>query len=107
FGGNTACVEVRGRDGTLLVLDAGTGIRLLGTSLGEHAPRRVHVLLSHLHMDHIQGLGFFPALFHPEVERPLWRPTDAAWELGPPAGSLSGAATLPRPSARASQPDPA
>ena len=46
FGGNTACVEVRGRDGTLLVLDAGTGIRLLGAALGKHGPRRIHVLLS-------------------------------------------------------------
>ena len=81
FGGNTACVEVRGRDGTLLVLDAGTGIRLLGTALGEHVPRRIHVLLSHLHMDHIQGLGFFAALFNPEVETHLWGPAQAAWEL--------------------------
>ena len=81
FGGNTACVEVRGRDGTLLVLDAGTGIRLLGAALGKHAPRRIHVLLSHLHMDHIQGLGFFAALFNPEVETHLWGPAQAAWEL--------------------------
>jgi phosphoribosyl 1,2-cyclic phosphodiesterase len=69
FGGNTACVEVRGCDGTLLVLDAGTGIRLLGAALGKHAPRRIHVLLSHLHMDHIQGLGFFEALFDPRSRR--------------------------------------
>ena len=52
FGGNTSCVEVRGRDGTLLVLDAGTGIRRLGAALGGNAPRRVHVLLTHLHPDH-------------------------------------------------------
>jgi phosphoribosyl 1,2-cyclic phosphodiesterase len=81
FGGNTSCVEVRGRDGTLLVLDAGTGIRHLGAALGGHAPRRVHVLLSHLHMDHIQGLGFFAVLFNPEVETHLWGPARAARDL--------------------------
>ena len=67
FGGNTSCVEVRGRDGTLLVLDAGTRIRRLGAALGGHAPRRVHVLLTHLHMDHIQGLGLLAVLFHTQV----------------------------------------
>src|SRR5512143_2906148 len=67
YGGNTSCVEVRGGDGTLLVLDAGTGIRPLGRALGT-APPRLHVLLSHFHMDHIQGLGFFAPLFAPEVE---------------------------------------
>jgi phosphoribosyl 1,2-cyclic phosphodiesterase len=81
FGGNTACVEVRGRDGTLLVLDAGTGIRLLGAALGKHPPRQVQVLLSHLHMDHIQGLGFFRPLFDPEVETHLWGPAQTAPEL--------------------------
>ncbi len=58
YGGNTSCVEVRGTDGTVLVLDAGTGIRALGAMLSP-AARRVDVLLTHLHMDHIQGLGFF------------------------------------------------
>jgi len=81
FGGNTACVEVRGRDGTLLVLDAGTGIRLLGAALKQHAPRRIHLLLSHLHMDHIQGLGFFEALFNPEVETHLWGPARGPLDL--------------------------
>jgi phosphoribosyl 1,2-cyclic phosphodiesterase len=81
FGGNTACVEVRGRDGTLLVLDAGTGIRLLGAELKERAPRRIHVLLTHLHMDHIQGLGFFEELFNPEIETHLWGPGHAGQKL--------------------------
>ena len=58
YGGNTSCVEVRGNDGTVLVLDAGTGIRRLGLSL-PRSLRRVNILLTHLHMDHIQGLGFF------------------------------------------------
>ena len=61
YGGNTACVEVTGRDGTVLLLDGGTGIRRVGSTLGD-APRRLDVLLTHLHMDHIQGLGFFAPL---------------------------------------------
>ncbi len=79
-GGNTSCVEVRGPQGTILVLDAGTGIRPLGRALG-HGVKRVDVMLSHLHMDHIQGLGFFAPLFDPEVETHLWGPADTALDL--------------------------
>jgi phosphoribosyl 1,2-cyclic phosphodiesterase len=71
YGGNTACVEVRGADGTVLILDAGTGIRRLGEVL-PRSLRRVDVLLTHLHMDHLQGLGFFAPLYSPEVEVHLW-----------------------------------
>ena len=80
YGGNTACVEVRGPDGTLLILDAGTGIRRLGTSL-PHAVRRVDILLTHLHMDHLQGLGFFAPLYNPEVEVHLWGPASTTLNL--------------------------
>lgn len=73
YGGNTSCVEVRGRAGAALVLDAGTGIRRLGVAL----PRtllRVDLLLTHLHMDHLQGLGFFAPLFNPQAEVHIWGP---------------------------------
>ena len=73
YGGNTACVEVRGAGGGVLVLDAGTGIRRLGASLPAGL-RRVDVLLTHLHMDHIQGLGFFTPIFRPDVEVHVWGP---------------------------------
>lgn len=80
YGGNTACVEVLGSDGTLLVLDAGTGIRGLGMTL--HSPlSRVDVLLSHLHMDHIQGLGFFAPLRDAATEVHIWGPGDADMSL--------------------------
>ena len=72
-GGNTSCVEVRGNDGTVLVLDAGTGLRGLGLSLPHHVPR-VDILLTHLHMDHIQGLGFFHPLRDPNSEVHIWGP---------------------------------
>lgn len=80
YGGNTSCVEVVGNDGTRLVLDAGTGIRQLGAAMrGE--TRRVDVLLSHLHMDHIQGLGFFGPLSDPSVEVHIWGPPSATLDL--------------------------
>ncbi|MDX2167879.1 MAG: MBL fold metallo-hydrolase [Deltaproteobacteria bacterium] len=80
YGGNTSCVEVRGPDGTLLVLDAGTGIRPLGRALGTSV-RRIHVLLSHFHMDHVQGLGFFAPLYDPDVETHLWGPGSTTLNL--------------------------
>jgi ribonuclease BN (tRNA processing enzyme) len=80
FGGNTSCVEVRGDDGAVLVLDAGTGIRRLGRTL-VGAPERVDILLSHLHMDHIQGLGFFAPLFEPDLEVHIWGPPSATQSL--------------------------
>jgi CheY-like chemotaxis protein/phosphoribosyl 1,2-cyclic phosphodiesterase len=65
YGGNTSCVEVRADDGTLIVLDCGTGAYALGQALlasGEH-PLRGHLLISHTHWDHIQGFPFFAPLF--------------------------------------------
>jgi phosphoribosyl 1,2-cyclic phosphodiesterase len=80
YGGNTSCVGVRGREGTVLVLDAGTGIRRLGATLGASV-RRVDVLLTHLHMDHIQGLGFFAPLYRPDVEISIWGPASSRLSL--------------------------
>lgn len=61
YGGNTSCVELRTQD-TLVVCDAGTGIRELGVNLLRRGPQRsltVHLFLSHPHWDHIQGFPFF------------------------------------------------
>jgi ribonuclease BN (tRNA processing enzyme) len=80
YGGNTSCVEVRGADGTVLVLDAGTGIRRLGGSLGGDL-RRVDVLLTHLHMDHIQGLGFFRPLDERGRDVHIWGPPSTTLDL--------------------------
>ena len=82
YGGNTACVEVTGPEGTVLVLDAGTGIRRLGAAL-TGVVQRLDVLLTHLHMDHIQGLGFFAPLYDPEVEVHLWGPASTIQSLRP------------------------
>lgn len=63
-GGNTTCVEVRCGD-VRLVFDAGTGIRLLGRQMMSELPLRVHLLFTHTHWDHIQGLPFFAPAFVP------------------------------------------
>ena len=80
YGGNTAAVEIVSADGTILALDAGTGIRRLGAAI-DPAVERVDVLLTHLHMDHIQGLGFFAPFFRPSGEIHLWGPASATMDL--------------------------
>ena len=80
YGGNTSCVEVRGDAGTVLVLDAGTGIRLLGGTLPQDL-KRIDILLTHLHMDHIQGLGFFAPLYNPSVAVHIWGPASSTQSL--------------------------
>ena len=80
YGGNTASVQVMGRDGTCVVLDAGTGVRSLGYAL-EARVERIDILLSHLHMDHIQGLGFFGPLFAPGLEVHIWGPPSATLDV--------------------------
>jgi phosphoribosyl 1,2-cyclic phosphodiesterase len=66
YGGNTACVEIRLGNGTLIILDCGSGLRALGKSLlrefGER-PLRGYVFLTHFHWDHIQGIPFFLPLY--------------------------------------------
>ena len=73
YGGNTSCVQVTLSNGTNLVLDAGTGIRNLPARLGQSG-EPIHILLTHLHLDHIQGLLFFEPLFQAGAEVTLWGP---------------------------------
>ena len=79
YGGNTACAEVEGRDGTIVMLDAGTGVRRVGDTYRE--PRRLDILLTHLHMDHIQGLGFFAPFFEQDFEIHVWGPPSTTQDL--------------------------
>ena len=79
-GGDTSCVAVRNGGNSMVVLDAGTGIRALGTALPTTL-HRVDILLTHLHMDHIQGLAFFSALFNPQIETHIWGPRSTTLTL--------------------------
>jgi ribonuclease BN (tRNA processing enzyme) len=81
YGGNTSCVEVRATGDALLVLDAGTGIRELGLSLGDDRPDRIDLLLSHLHIDHLEGLPYFSPLWDPGVELHIWGPSSPVKSL--------------------------
>lgn len=83
YGGNTSCLEVRAGDGTgdtLVVLDAGTGLKRLGDAVDGQV-RRVDILLTHFHVDHLFGFGFFPILFRPEVEVHVWGPSTESMGL--------------------------
>ncbi len=74
YGGNTSCLEVRGDGDALLILDAGTGIRPLGVELLDESPAQIHVLLTHLHIDHIEGFGFFAPVWTTGYDIHVWGP---------------------------------
>ena len=80
YGGNTSCVLVEGSEETRLVLDAGTGIQSLGLSLPPDLDR-IDILLTHLHMDHIQGLPFFAPLRRRGIEVHIWGPASTTRSL--------------------------
>ena len=74
YGGNTSCVQVTLRSGVELILDAGTGIRALGLAMSQARPQ-ITVLLTHLHLDHIQGLMFFSPCFRAGTQITIWGPS--------------------------------
>ena len=78
-GGNTSCVQVEHKE-SMLVLDAGSGIQRLNANIPSHV-ERIDILLTHLHLDHIMGLGFFSALYNPDMEVNIWGPTGANYGL--------------------------
>ena len=85
YGGNTACVEVRDGLGHLVVLDAGTGIRSLGKQLAQTSTPdgvRAHIVLSHAHWDHIQGLPYFAPFFREGNVITVWGPKQGDVEMG-------------------------
>src|SRR5437867_10815724 len=76
YGGNTTCTEVRAADGTVIVLDCGTGVRGLGLPLVRtmSQPMRLHLFIGHTHWDHLQGLPLFIPAFLPGPELNMYAP---------------------------------
>jgi phosphoribosyl 1,2-cyclic phosphodiesterase len=80
YGGDTSVVEVEATDGTRLILDGGSGMMRVMPGLGSFC-ERIDVLLTHLHMDHIQGLGFFYPLRDPDIQTHIYGPVSTTMGL--------------------------
>ncbi|GIU83843.1 MAG: MBL fold metallo-hydrolase [Acidimicrobiales bacterium] len=74
YGGNTACVVLEAAGSEPIVLDLGTGLRLYGRTFAQDEPFRGHVLVTHLHWDHVQGLPFFEPINRTGARMDLWGP---------------------------------
>jgi phosphoribosyl 1,2-cyclic phosphodiesterase len=81
YGGNTSCIEVRPPGCDVVILDAGTGIRELGMRLVGEGCKRMHLLLTHLHVDHLEGLGMFEPIWRPETVLNIWGPASPVASL--------------------------
>jgi phosphoribosyl 1,2-cyclic phosphodiesterase len=71
YGGNTSCIEIRGDNNELLIIDAGTGLRelgmwLMGNDFKDNKEVTSNILLTHTHWDHIQGFPFYIPIFFPQ-----------------------------------------
>ena len=66
YGGNTPCLELSSPEGTRFILDCGTGLRALGNHWADRQGTEgfdAHILMTHYHWDHIQGIPFFHPFF--------------------------------------------
>ena len=81
YGGDTACVEVIGANGDLLILDAGTGIRRLGCDLIKRRSYNINLLLTHAHWDHLSGFPFFKPIYSPKFDIKIYGPQETQASL--------------------------
>jgi phosphoribosyl 1,2-cyclic phosphodiesterase len=69
YGGNTTCIEITLETGRKIIIDAGTGIRPLGNKLCEEGDAvDVHLLITHIHWDHVLGFPFFAPIYEPTTK---------------------------------------
>ncbi|MCB9251900.1 MAG: MBL fold metallo-hydrolase [Flavobacteriales bacterium] len=73
FGGNTSCVQIT-HNKTCIILDGGSGIQRLGIGI-DQSITKIDILLTHLHIDHIMGLGFFQPFYNPNITINIWGPS--------------------------------
>src|SRR5450759_4212548 len=81
YGGNTTCVEVRDKENNLLIIDSGSGIAELGNGFSVNDPLQAHLLITHTHLDHIQGFPFFLPAFVPGTHLTIVGPAGSAKSL--------------------------
>lgn len=79
YGGNTSCTLIH-HQGHTIIMDGGSGMQrlILNHDLGH---QRIDILLTHFHLDHIQGLGFFKPFFDPTMEIHVWGPASSVSSL--------------------------
>jgi phosphoribosyl 1,2-cyclic phosphodiesterase len=80
YGGNTSCVTIVDK-GVMIILDAGSGIKNLADSDYIKLFTEFHILITHMHFDHIQGLGFFGPFFNPKITVNIYGPASNSDEL--------------------------
>lgn len=79
YGGNTSCVQIE-HNKTCLILDGGSGIQKLGKVLDPETTE-INILLTHLHIDHIMGLGYFGPFYNPNCSINIWGPSGSSESL--------------------------
>ena len=78
FGGHTTCLLVQGAAGETILIDAGSGVALINEILGDDLPAELHMLMTHLHLDHIMGWPFLSAFYAPHCRVHLHTGPDSA-----------------------------
>jgi phosphoribosyl 1,2-cyclic phosphodiesterase len=95
-GGNTSCLSVEVGE-SCFVFDAGSGIRDLGEYLLTTSIRRIHLILTHTHWDHLLGFPFFAPIYRAGVHLTLGLPGVSATEIERRFRILHDAAFFPVP----------
>ncbi|MEF3279984.1 MAG: MBL fold metallo-hydrolase [Elusimicrobiota bacterium] len=63
YGGNTTCLEITDKNGDILIIDCGTGVKNLGKEIVRRNIRKIHIVFTHQHWDHILGFPFFAPIY--------------------------------------------
>jgi phosphoribosyl 1,2-cyclic phosphodiesterase len=93
-GGNTSCLQLEMADESVVIFDAGTGIRMLGQQLVSQSggrPLDIHLLFTHFHWDHVLGLPFFLPLYNGQTSLTIYSSSFAA----PLCSSVAGVMRYP------------
>lgn len=74
YGGDTTCLEVVARNGDMVIIDAGTGIRRLGNRILTEGCRDINIIFTHPHWDHLSGFPFFKPIYKKDCNLNVWGP---------------------------------